>query len=114
MTINFFEKLKISEDPYEFKSFLHLISNVSNIHRRTPNFFEKFDRILFQYKDKIKQTFSNLSIFYIFKDNKRILFFLFTNEIVTLDDTISQIIHEEKLLVFLIKNSLKKTMMKNL
>lgn len=71
----FLEKHKISEDPYEFKSFLHLISNISNNHRRTPHFFEKFDRILFHYKDNIKQTFSNFSIFNIFKDNKRILFF---------------------------------------
>lgn len=35
----FLEKHKISENPYEFKSFLHLISNISNNHRNLIEFF---------------------------------------------------------------------------
>ena len=105
--INFIEELHIIDDPYEFKSFLSFISEISNNHQRVSNFYEKFEKLSWHFKSAIKQTFSNFFIFNIFKYNKLILFFLITNDIIKIDDTISKFIIKNKISTFNLSQKLK-------
>ena len=84
----FFENINlqnIKENPKKLKEYLHLISNISNHHFRTPHLIQKVEKILDFLKDDIKQSFSNFNIFNIFKDNKRILLYLLEEEIIKID-----------------------------
>ena len=63
--------------------FLRLISNVSKNHTRENNFLNKIYKILYFLKDTLNNIFPKLEIFNIFKDNKIVLLFLFTNIIET-------------------------------
>lgn len=74
----------------EIEHFLYLIHHISNNHQRSKYFFQKIFQIIEYYKDQIKQTFSNIEIFNIFRSNKLILLFLFENRIIKLDDQIYQ------------------------
>lgn len=47
-------------------------------------YFSKKSFILQHYKMQIKQTFSNLEIFDIFLNNKKILLYLFENETIAI------------------------------
>lgn len=71
--IDSFDKYHIDADREEFKQFLQLIINISNNHHRGGNLIQKIINIISNYKDQIKQTFSNIEIFNIFKSNKIIL-----------------------------------------
>lgn len=83
--INYNNSQKISSNPKELKLLLHLLSKFSNNHHRTHNFFVKIGRILTFYQSEIKNFFTNFEIFDIFKNNKRILLFLFEEKIVIPD-----------------------------
>ena len=85
-----FNDLKISENQHFFKEVLHLIIKIYNNYAK-PDFLDKMTRIFLIFKDKIKQTFSNIEIFNIFKTNKRILLFLIEEKIFVIDKTISSI-----------------------
>lgn len=87
--INFCKNQKIQEDYNLFKSTLYILKNIANNHHRNQDFISKIEKILMNYKDSIKQTFSNYDIFNIFKKNKLILLFLFENEFVTPDKSIA-------------------------
>ena len=63
--------------------FLRLISNVSKNHTRENNFLNTIYKILYFLKDTLNNIFPKLEIFNIFKDNKIVLLFLFTNIIET-------------------------------
>ena len=76
------------EIKHELKILLFLILRISDNHRRTPLFDQKINQIIIFFEKAIKQTFSNSEIFSIFKDNKRVLLFLFQNEIIIIDDSI--------------------------
>lgn len=79
----------IQENAKKFKEYLHLISDISNNHRRTPHFIVKIEKILNFYKEYIKQSFSNFNIFNIFKNNKRILLFLIEEQFIKIDKYIA-------------------------
>lgn len=79
--------LKNRED---FKLFLHLLVSISNDHYRYPNFFEKIERILLDFKAEIEQYFTNKEIFRLFKTNKRLLLFLVKQKIFVFDQQISE------------------------
>lgn len=86
----------IFENCNEFKIILTLILKIFNNHRRTPTFFNKFEQILLKIKNEIKQSLLNSEIFQIFSNNKRLLLFLFKENIIIPDDSIYQILSEKK------------------
>ncbi|KAK8840293.1 hypothetical protein M9Y10_030848 [Tritrichomonas musculus] len=94
--INYLFDQKLREDKYKLKSMLHLISRISAGHHRSIFFFSKIEQILNIFKKEIKQNFSNFEIFTIFKFNKRILYFLFHNDILAPDNCIASLLTTEK------------------
>ena len=91
---------KIVETPHVFKSYLHILSTISRYHYRTINFFSKIEKLLNFSKNQIIKTFSNFDIFQIFKKNKRILLFLFTEKFISMDDSIISYITKEPISFF--------------
>ena len=69
--------------------FLRIIKSISDNHHRDPNFMRNTQELLQYYKDEIKQTMSNESIFHLFEDHKLLVHFLFKTDIITMTDTIS-------------------------
>ncbi|KAK8835685.1 hypothetical protein M9Y10_042282 [Tritrichomonas musculus] len=86
--INILDNLKIREDHHKTKSFLYLIVEIANNHYRYPNFFSKIDKVLQLFKGCIQNFFSNSEIFNIFHSNKRVLLFLFNEQILQMDQYI--------------------------
>ena len=94
--INLFEDQKIQEDKQEFISILRLIKKVSKNHHRSSSFFPKIERIFKYLKDLMNQNLNNFEIFNFFKGNKRILLFLIQEKIITLDQSIVDVMTNEK------------------
>ena len=84
----YLDDLKIKENKHKMRILLYLISKISQNHHRNPNFIDKVEKILLTYKKEIKIFFSNLEIFLIFKKNKRILYFLYKEQIIIPNKTI--------------------------
>ena len=89
---NLINLLNIQDKKEELKEILHLLANITTNHHRSPVFFNKIELIIINYRESIKQKFSNLEIFNIFKDNKRILLFLIKEQLFNIDQNISYII----------------------
>ena len=89
--IHFFKDQKIRP-----KDFLHLISRISDHHQRNSTFFSRIESILKKISQDIKQNFSNEDIFSIFKNNKRILLFLFNEHFIIPNKKIFTIITTKK------------------
>ena len=79
---------KINEDTYQLKSVFQLINKIGCNHQRCYRFFNKIEAILKHFKKDMLQYFTNSEIFEIFKDNKRILLFLFQEKIIIVDEYI--------------------------
>ena len=94
--IKLINQLKILEDQADFKSFLYLISRISNEHHRFPSFFSKIEKILLNFKDEIQRFYSNSDIFNIFYSNKRILLFLIQSDIIKIDEYVLSQIQDQK------------------
>lgn len=75
---------KIEEDRNEFQQFLQMINNITSNHYRTPNFHSKVNRLLQNYQEPMKHTFTNIELFNLFDNNKMILLYLFQNEVITI------------------------------
>lgn len=88
--------ISLIKNSKEIKSILYLISKIADNHIRSFKFFEKLESILSGIKDQIKQTLSNFEIFDIFKKNKRILLFLFSSQILSMDHTIINVMRTDK------------------
>ncbi|KAK8835741.1 hypothetical protein M9Y10_040560 [Tritrichomonas musculus] len=94
MEVNFqiltknFDNYNIRKDQHILKSLLRLLLNIANNHHRHPTFFNKIEKIILIFKDQIEQSFSNIEIYNIFKENKRILLFLIEEKILKLDEQI--------------------------
>ena len=93
------ESQKIKENQPEIRIFIGLVSKICNNHHRLDNFFNKIEKILFFMKEVIKQTYSNIEIFNIFKSNKRILYFLFKENFIDFDESISKRITSENFFI---------------
>ena len=65
-------------------------------HHRNPLFFDKIKKIIFHFKKEIIQTFSNIEIYNIFKNNKLILLFLIDEAIMTFNSELIPKIGENK------------------
>ena len=74
------------------KEFLQIVKNISDEHHRSINFITNTKQLLLHYKHQIKQTLSNEEIFYIFEDNKLLVHFLLTNDIIKMTDKICEVI----------------------
>ena len=83
--INCIEIHNILQDKKDFKKFLQLILKISKNCHWISGFFERIEEIILNLKDEINQAFSNIKIFYIFRNNKRILLFLIQKNIIILD-----------------------------
>ncbi|KAK8865391.1 hypothetical protein M9Y10_010936 [Tritrichomonas musculus] len=94
-----FQNPKFHEDRKEIEEFLHLISIISEYHHRTPNFFEKIERVLSFFQSIIQKYLTNQEIFVIFKSSKRILLFLIESHIITVDSSIASQIMKNNFLV---------------
>ena len=55
----------IQNNTMEFKNLIQLIITISQNHQRSPSFYTKIERILTEFKDKIKQTYSNNELFQV-------------------------------------------------
>ena len=88
--IDTIESQNINENKDEFVEFIILLSKIAKNHHRFPLFINRIEQILIQID--IKQTLSNIEIFNLFKDNKRILLFLFQEKILIPDETILKFI----------------------
>ena len=93
--INIIKDQKIQQDPQELQMFLSLLVNITN-HKRTSNFYERLEKILFMFQNEIKQSFSNFQIFHIFRKNKRLLLFLLKEKIITVENKIADIMLTKK------------------
>lgn len=89
---NFFIDIPNEEIQVILKEFLLIISQISRYHYRTTFFHSKIEHILTFYKDLIKRNLSNKEIFNIFKCSKRILLFLFKEQIIKIDNSICNIL----------------------
>ena len=78
---------QIFDNKFEFKILLCLICAITDHHHRSASFFIKIDRILAYFKNEITTVFSNSEIYEIFQTNKRILLFLFQNDILSFNET---------------------------
>ncbi|KAK8875716.1 hypothetical protein M9Y10_005891 [Tritrichomonas musculus] len=87
---------KTAEDKYSLTNFLHLLSCIADNHHRESDFFSKIEQIILLIKEGIVSQFSKSEIFTIFKNNKRILLFLFTENILTFDKFIVEEIITDK------------------
>lgn len=80
------------EDREKLKKVLQLITKIANNHHRDENLFKNIFNIIQNYTETIIESFSNYEIFDIFKSNKLILLFLFSNKTIFVDDKINEII----------------------
>lgn len=93
--IKFFQNENNNQNKNLFLSLLQFISNLSKNHHRNNTFYSKIEEFFLYFKDKIKQTLSNLEIFKIFQDDNRILFFLFEQKMITLNEDIKLYLFNE-------------------
>ena len=94
--IQIFEDHKIAENPDYLKEVLLMIISFSNDFHRFLNFFDKIEKIILFFRQRILEFWSNIEIFHIFKSNKRILLFLFNKNILILDQQILNIFCDAK------------------
>ena len=85
--INIIKKQKIQETPKKLEHFLHLITNITNNHNRTLNFFKKIEKILLFLENDIKEKLSNKEIFKIVFSSKPILLFFIKKGILSIEDS---------------------------
>lgn len=76
----------IRGDKEELNEFVRMIQCIAKNYHRFPNFYQKIEQIIKLFKDDIRLYFSNNEIFNIFKSNARILFFLFKEKIIIIDN----------------------------
>ena len=92
----YFNEIRFKGTRFELGIILELISVVADNHHRNPNFFTKIETVLLQFKDVIKEKFTNYEIFQKFRNNKRVLLILFKHEILTADEYIAEKLLNDK------------------
>lgn len=92
--IKILDDLKVREDKRNLKIILHLITIITSDKPESDKFYVKIFQILKIYFNEIKQFYTNFEIFLIFKQQKRILLFLFENKIIIPDELIASFISD--------------------
>ena len=82
--ISALKKQKIDENKDELIEFLYLLLKISSNFQRKNCLYDKIEEILLHFESEIKHTFSNSELFDIFKNEKKILLFLFEKEFITM------------------------------
>ena len=78
----------------ELKSMLCMIREISGNHHRTPSFFKKFEMFFSHYAECIKNTFTAIELFNIFRKNRRILLILVDIKIIP-DKEITELLQKQ-------------------
>ena len=76
----------IHKDKEELKQIILIISNISDNHHRSANFFDKIGRLIEVIKEDLKSNFTNIELFTFFKKNKRTLLLLVEKDLLTIND----------------------------
>ena len=88
---------QIMENKNELFIFLRLLTKVGENHHRNSKFFNNIEKIILHIGQNIKQTFSNIEIYDIFKRNKSFLLFLINQDILAIDSCIyNELIYNSK------------------
>ena len=91
------DNFQIHDDFDMIESFLRLLLKISNNHHRSTDFFNKIEKILLLFKNDFS-NFTSFTLFNIVKSNKRILLFFIENKMITIDETIANILTSSKYL----------------
>lgn len=91
-----FQDIKIKENKRKLMSLLYLIAKISDNHHRMLHFFDKIEKIIKYFSKELTMYFSNYELFTMFKNNKRLLLFLFESKIITMDEQIFKRITSDK------------------
>ena len=83
--IDYFTTSKIAENKEEIRCLFHFLNIISNNHHRSPNFFQKIEKIISYFEKSFKDSFSNIEIIDLFWCNKRILLYLYESHIIIFD-----------------------------
>ena len=86
----------IENEKSDLKEILHMIAKISNNHNRSHDLIFKTEKVLELFESDMKESFSNIELFNIFDNNKRILLFLFEKEILIPDRNLFTLITKEK------------------
>ncbi|KAK8843071.1 hypothetical protein M9Y10_025262 [Tritrichomonas musculus] len=92
--INYIRKEQISNTSEDFFILLKMISYKINSYKPNSKILSKFENLIILFKKEIKQTFSNLEIFNIFKNNKLVLLYLKKNDIIKIDESVFNFIEK--------------------
>lgn len=92
--LQFLKDENIINNPLELKSILYIISNITNNYHHQFNYFTKIKHLINKIRSEITKNFSNITIFNIFKSNKKLLLFLIQEHIITIDKIIASKILE--------------------
>ena len=87
--------LNVQSNKYDIRLILNTISAISNNHYRSPYFVSKLLSVIKIFQEKINEYFSNLEIFNIFKENKLVLLNLIENNIINIDESVSNAIQAD-------------------
>ena len=102
---------------FELKEFLHLTLEISNNYHHKTNLYNKIEQVLSIFKSEIQNYYSNLEIFTLFQNNKRILLFFFEEKIIIPEKAIYNIIKNNKYLQYFypeLKSFLNESEIQNL
>ena len=92
--ISIFQSSNIPENEHEFKELFILISHIEMYHHSNQLFLGKIEKILQLLLKEMKQKLPSFEICKIFQKNRRILLFLFQNELISIDDSIIKLIYD--------------------
>ena len=94
---------KYLEKKEEFKAILYILNEFSKNTHRSTKLITKIELFFSQYEEYITQNFTQTQLFQIFRKNPRILYILFDKNIITIDDSIIELIHKQKQDYFLLR-----------
>lgn len=69
--IHHFDELKIQDNYYEFRSFLHILSQIYQTQHHQPNNLKIFEDFLLHYKNGIQSYFKNIKYLIFFRTIKK-------------------------------------------
>ena len=92
---DYLDDKKIRENLSELKIFFILLTKISNFHNRSTDFFTKIEKLILLFKNELSNCFSKSEILDIFRSNKRLLLFLFEENILIFDQSICNLISSE-------------------
>lgn len=90
----FIEENKISESKEELGVFLRLMSVFTSHHHRNPDFFNKIEKIIVFFKEKIKQFFCNEELFDMFESCKPIVVIFIENDMILINENIINLLFQ--------------------